>query len=340
MSSLVSPVPPLEAPHAGPALFVLIKGYNMGSLWLAQAFSAKKGHALAFEYEHCLKASSRKNRAQNGTIQLDHPNVTIDFMKKVCACGDVKAKTQSCRICPLEHATDVHTCRASGISIASMGQSFIQHVQQLRGVDPSISLVGLVRTNHVKHAISMLRRLCTKNSSMFNNHKISPTVSNGTMRVQPSALLARTLTVTRGHANFVEQVRLLRRDRPTHFVIYERMQQNIDREIGKLLQAVGVMHPFADLESRVSSLDRMVVKSSTEDLKQSLKNYREVEDYFGSFGESSTCFLPMLRAEGPVAFALDECAPKEAGRLEIRYAQFRGDFTCGGHCCNIRVHDM
>ena len=64
-----------------PKLFVILKGYHMGSKWFEEAFRKVGGCHFFFEYEHCLKVMARP--AEIGAAH----NLTLRYLQSSCGCS-------------------------------------------------------------------------------------------------------------------------------------------------------------------------------------------------------------------------------------------------------------
>eukprot|EP00312_Isochrysidales_sp_CCMP1244_P020191 CAMPEP_0202796950 /NCGR_PEP_ID=MMETSP1388-20130828/93164_1 /ASSEMBLY_ACC=CAM_ASM_000864 /TAXON_ID=37098 /ORGANISM="Isochrysis sp, Strain CCMP1244" /LENGTH=189 /DNA_ID=CAMNT_0049466855 /DNA_START=24 /DNA_END=589 /DNA_ORIENTATION=+ len=62
-------------------------------------------------------------------------------------------------------------CHATGVSLASFSEPHLRHLAALAALQPRLRVVVLLRTNHVKHALSLLRTECGSQNHAF----VSPT---------------------------------------------------------------------------------------------------------------------------------------------------------------------
>lgn len=183
--------PPMRAEferQAKHSVFVVVKGYHMGSLWFAEAFSRLRGCALYFEYEHCLRHgaataastanSSRPVAAANspGPVLLP-PSATQQFLHRGCACANLATARA-----PLAHCggcASGQQCRAAGISFGALGPEYLLHIRGLLQLEPRAAVIVHLRTNHIKHALSFLRTSCRQQP----NHATAATAASTTTNV-------------------------------------------------------------------------------------------------------------------------------------------------------------
>mmetsp|Transcript_36826 Transcript_36826/g.86006 ORF Transcript_36826/g.86006 Transcript_36826/m.86006 type:complete len:361 (-) Transcript_36826:416-1498(-) len=291
-----------------PAAFIMLKGYHMGSLWLAQTFNSVPGCALFFEYEHCLRKLSPSRmqaaylpRNKKASItQLASPNLTLRFLRTACACpvaeraSAMTAGDSMCSGCSMNEPSGANRhrtlCRATGVSLAAMGNRYTQHLHAVRILEPRVRILVQVRTNHVKHALSFLRTNCGD-----PNHSKRDKRAKMMMRVPAALLLARTRQISREQRRVVEVATQLANGSITRYVMYEAMQRDMAGEVAAILEAVGAPPLPPGWSSTIPSSQ---VKSGAEDVSRSVSNYEELERAF----RFSECLHAMLVAREPQTF--------------------------------------
>mmetsp|Transcript_12375 Transcript_12375/g.26770 ORF Transcript_12375/g.26770 Transcript_12375/m.26770 type:complete len:241 (-) Transcript_12375:3-725(-) len=226
--------PPTPMPHA---MFVMIKGYHLGSLWLAEAFSRIDGCALYFEYEHCMRKlvpawqQPRREATKGQPRTIVGANATLNYLRTSCTCSSSVDKLRQCTGCQNQPGSG-SVCVAAGISLGATGEAFIQHIVQLRVLEPKIHLLVQVRSNHVKHAISFLRTGCGSPNHQYKTN-IRPR-----MYIPPAVLLERTRVVASVQYKMVQLVEALAKGAVAYTLVYEAMQGDLHAEIAAILRAV------------------------------------------------------------------------------------------------------
>ena len=286
-----------------PAPFVVVKGYHMGSKWFSTALNGVAGAAFFFEYEHCL----RKLAPQPGG--LTGPEATLRYLRSSCGCADRclgcnssvpdlarpdDSGAHNARNARLHAAGKEYErhCMATGVSFAALGANYMSHLGAIRQLEPRLSIVLHVRSNHVKHGLSFLRVSCPE---QVNHAKVSAATVR--MRVPADVLLALAVSTARAQAKVAEDARSAAGGRVAFTLVYEAMQLDLDGEIRKLLLAIGV--PAAAAAVRVPTL----IKAGGEDMREALANFDEVGRHFRPL----PCLHSMLVARGPTVFEMHAC---------------------------------
>lgn len=336
MSGSIAGAPPVvPAPHRQ---FIVLKGYHMGSKWFSQTLNALPGAAFYFEYEHCLRSlgrSANKTAKPSGgperaavPASLASPGVTLHYLRTACNCAN------SCNGCHGD-TTTAAKCLATGISFGALGSAYVDHVRAVLQHAPHTAIVAHVRTNHLKHAFSFFRTTCggevnhlradgrpdrgrrLGNSVSLHHHRMAR------LRVPPPLLLLRALHAAEEQRRILSTASTLGGARGTaRVVLYEAMQRNVSAELHELLVAIGVAPHLvtaaaAAAEARgkpvvagaPSSMPAELVKAGAENLADGLANFGEVESYLRPW----PCLSGMLRADGPMLFAVDACAAELDG---------------------------
>lgn len=186
------------------ALFVVLKGYHMGSKWFEEAFSSVSLRGFQFEFEHCLRHSLPREAIRYSA------NFTLQFLRTSCGCENRK----SCSWCSQPPATLVNSskslikrqpelqptpasqCVASGVSFAVISSEYIEHITSLLAMEPAISVVLHVRSNIVKQAVSMLRVHC---EGQVNHLSASwaNSYTRASMHIRPAVLIQKVFAVAK-----------------------------------------------------------------------------------------------------------------------------------------------
>jgi len=270
--------------------FVMVKGYHMGSYWLAEAFSKAPGCALYFEYEHCLRRGM--------PTCCPSPNLTLGYLQRGCSCSTARRHvgSDSCSGCseyPLEGG-----CRATGVQLGALGPVYITHIRQMQVQSPSLQIVFLARSNLVKHAVSFLRTSCGGTNHLtaaaHAKHHSGEWIS-----IPPPQLLHNIRTNSHAQQQVAEHARALAGGEPAYTLIYESAQRDLVGEISNLLRAIGAR----PLPVGWNGVAGVIIKAGGDTLTTALSNYAELEEAL----RPASCLHRMLTAAGPVGFGLDEC---------------------------------
>lgn len=323
------------------ASFVVVKGYHMGSKWFADAFNHIHGAAFFFEYEHCLRKLAPQPHVLAG------PETTLGYLRHGCGCAESCHGCRAGELPPVQpavpgggahraRASRVHAaesahakhCLATGVSFGALGASYVAHLGAMLRLEPRLSIVLHVRSNHVKHGLSFLRVTCPSQP----NHATAATAAHR-MRMPPALLLARSVTAARSQAKVSEQAASLAGGRVAYTVVYEAMQRDLDGEMRRLLGAIGAPPAAQGSVVRGGSL----VKAGSDDLAEVLANFGEVEQHLRSL----PCLHSMLVARGPVAFEADACREEigsfsEAVASEVAATRASGRLELNASDCNVR----
>jgi len=368
--------------------FVLFKGYHMGSLWLAERFSAMPGCALAFEYERCLRKKGEMRGGPNETadglrrlpagvesvpirvrglatsVELAQPSMTVRYLETTCGCDR--------RLNPNADKRETHTlsaagqlvpsaaagagrdgtfcfgcepgpaapCRATGVSLASFSEPHLRHLAALAALQPRLRVVVLLRTNHVKHALSLLRTECGSQNHAFvspthasvsQTHAFvaarpSPRASSSAsgkprlvMRVPPHLLLFKTRLAGLANQRIAQVAENFAHSTGrgvTRYVAYEAMQLDMAGVLRDLLAALGA----PPLERwQAARREAVQVKAGSENVSAAVSNFGELEAALRVSG----CHRAMLLADRPIVFSPGGCSP-DALPLALRELGARG----------------
>ena len=300
---MASPLAPAH-PH-----FVMLKGYHVGSKWIAQTFSRVPGCALFFEYEHCL-------RGLNNGACCEGPELTLEYLANGCACSELSdvifvTDEHTCRGCPTKVPVQ-HGCRATGVQMGALGSPYRDHLRKLQAISPSVRFVVLARSNSVKHAVSFLRVSCgganhkdarTDGQAGPGKHVLPSPVHSKELgswiSVPPPVLIGAARSLYMNQKSIRTLGGQLSAGSPAYTLVYEAFQTDVVREITNLLKAIGA----AELPKGWVGSAGLIVKAGADDLHLGLSNFAELKQAL----QSTPCVGRMLAAIGPVEFGLDEC---------------------------------
>ncbi|KAL1504907.1 hypothetical protein AB1Y20_008675 [Prymnesium parvum] len=254
------------------ALFVVVKGYHVGSKWFEEAFNQVEGGHFRFEFEHCLKAVSK---------EVDTPsslNLTLRYLRSSCGC-DTMPSCAGCVATPLpppEHSStdgahrkrsheaalgraaeqqpqqnSSRGCRASGVSFAASSDQYTRLLAKVLGMAPSVRMVVHLRSNHVKHALSFLRHSCPGQQNHLASSDVARLGSAPShplrLRIPPALFLSKAFTVAQQQLLLVDRAKRASEGRIAYTLVYEAMQQDLVGEIERLLLAIGATLPAKKL---------------------------------------------------------------------------------------------
>mmetsp|Transcript_28896 Transcript_28896/g.88599 ORF Transcript_28896/g.88599 Transcript_28896/m.88599 type:complete len:271 (-) Transcript_28896:2323-3135(-) len=234
-----------------------------------------------------------------------HPaETTLQYLRRGCACGPAKAMqiaaatVARCHGC-LNNSLPPTGCRAVGMSFVMPGKPIIAHLRQVGELSPELQVVLLLRTNHVKHAVSHFRTACGGSNHLIQSWKREGGKS-GRIKV-PFSWFARGLYVIhRQHEYLISAAKSLAGKRGVAFTItYEEMQLDLSAHILKLLLAIGAVPPLDGWTGASSRL----IKVGTEDMQQTLSNFHEIDAALSP----KPCLHRMFVSRTPVVFDLDAC---------------------------------
>lgn len=341
-STAAAPPPqPKRRPGEGVegALFIVVKGYHMGSKWFATEFRKAKGCNFHFEYERCLRVRPASRSGQShrtdqtkaqvlvpGTMVPGAANQTVRYLEHVCGCrsyisclgcqhwpppspprpspppmptilpppvslappprasfhagravseaGEAGERALAVADGGAGEALARERCRASGISIASLSPMWVAHLRAVMRVRPAVRVVVQVRSNHVKHALSLLRTSCEGQPNHIQPGRTRITrVVRARLHVPPALLLAKAVMASRQQQLLMEHAAVASGGRVAYHLLYERMQADLAGEVRNVLRAVGAPR-WADVELPRTRVD--MVKAGAEDARSVLVNYGEV----------------------------------------------------------------
>ena len=296
--------------------FVVVKGYHMGSKWFEGAFGAVPGCSFFFEFEHCLRDA--KIRQLYGppppSTDLAPPEATLHYLRSSCGCGVGSAPARP----PKEYTRRGNRCaggcpnaslarppcRASGVSFGAIGGAHATHLRSLVALEPRLTVLAMVRTNRIKHAVSFLRTSC---HGELNHATTSRAVRR--LVVPTEALLLRARTSQKSQTKVLQMARELGRRPVAHVIVYEEMQRDLAAELARILRAVGAAPPAATAVAAKGALAEAatskgtLVKAGSDDLGAQVANFDALEAEL----RAAPCLHAMLVAREPVAFGLDGC---------------------------------
>ena len=309
------------------AIFIVAKGYHMGSKWFEETFNRLPGCAFMFEFEHCLRHAGRQTVQQaplSGSV-LAPPNYTLRFLQHGCRCSWSCAPDETCQgtnhgnrsdsssssgqhahhsmletAVPLASTHGSH-CRAVGVSFGALGPTYISHLQALIRLEPRVAVVVHVRSNHIKHGLSFLRTSCQGEKNHVVGATSAPLAKHTARMYVPAPLLVlRALLAARAQDKVLRDANEIRGERKLAYVVrYEAMQRDIGAEMGALLRALGAPASHANPPQSAVAL----VKAGSDFAGDMLTNMAQLEAQLLSL----PCLLSMLVARGPVAFELRAC---------------------------------
>lgn len=317
------------------AIFIVAKGYHMGSKWFEETFNRLPGCAFMFEFEHCLRHAGRQTvqQAESGFLAplsgsvLAPPNYTLRFLQHGCRCSWSCAPDETCQgtnhgnrsdsssssgqhahhsmletavPAPLASTHGSH-CRAVGVSFGALGPTYISHLQALIRLEPRVAVVVHVRSNHIKHGLSFLRTSCQGEKNHVVGATSAPLAKHTARMYVPAPLLVlRALLAARAQDKVLRDANEIRGERKLAYVVrYEAMQRDIGAEMGALLRALGAPASHANPPQSAVAL----VKAGSDFAGDMLTNMAQLEAQLLSL----PCLLSMLVARGPVAFELRAC---------------------------------
>ena len=299
--------------------FVVVKGYHMGSKWFEGAFGAVPGCSFFFEFEHCLRDA--KIRQLYGppppSTDLAPPEATLHYLRSSCGCGvgsaarppkEYTRRGNRCAGgCP-NASLARPPCRASGVSFGAIGGAHATHLRSLVALEPRLTVLAMVRTNRIKHAVSFLRTSC---HGELNHATTSRAVRR--LVVPTEALLLRARTSQKSQTKVLQMARELGRRPVAHVIVYEEMQRDLAAELARILRAVGAAPPAATAVAAKGALAEAatskgtLVKAGSDDLGAQVANFDALEAEL----RAAPCLHAMLVAREPVAFGLDGCPTDE-----------------------------
>ena len=263
----------MAAGHQGGHAFIVLKGYHMGSKWFSEAFNALPGGAFYFEFEHCLRALGRASDPSSSSAPpIAPPAVTLQYLRSGCGCTDNCTACQNINVTVPPPLSPPQRCLATGVSFGALGGPYVSHVRAVRELDPRVSIVAHVRTNHLKHALSFLRTTCDgeanhlflkppspkgSSASSHDHHghshrhsrrRLSTSSGVGSARhaarlhVPPPLLLLRAVHAAQEQQRILSTAHGLapKGEQAQHVLVYETMQLDLAGSLKALLVALGV----------------------------------------------------------------------------------------------------
>ena len=314
----------------------------MGSKWFAESVNALPEAAFMFEFEHCLRSLGR------GTADgIAAPGATLHYLRHACDCpescdascnsssGDEGARdhhriraglsTRSPSLYTINGSRHLakRRCQSVGISLGALGPAYISHIEALLRLEPQVSIVVHVRSNHVKHALSFIRTSCDGEMNHVTSQDLAKHASiraTSKLYVPPPLLLLHVLRVAEAQSRVLKDADHVRRGKMLHIIRYEAMQLDMHSELSGLMLAIagdtGELHRTAGIaradapgigraEEFNASTGRVdtLVKAGAEDVADMLSNAKEIEEYFRPL----PCLHSMLTTRTPLIFSLDAC---------------------------------
>ena len=224
----------------------------------------------------------------------------MHYLRSSCGCGVVSAArppkeytrrgNRCAGGCP--NATLARPpCRASGVSFGAIGGAHATHLRSLVALEPRLTVLAMVRTNRIKHAVSFLRTSC---HGELNHATTSRAVRR--LVVPTEALLLRARTSQKSQTKVLQMARELGRRPVAHVIVYEEMQRDLAAELARILRA-SASAPLA------ATSKGTLVKAGSDDLGAQVANFDALEAEL----RAAPCLHAMLVAREPVAFGLDGC---------------------------------
>ena len=303
--------------------FVVLKQGHAGSLWFHSLLNQQPGVLSYFEFDGCGggdggggggdSESDAKKEAWLST-SVEHvlargccePPACATFGQAAFAPPDATSPSSFAYACMRRELCSGRCpprpapgCVAVGLQrkLNSLALRLLQPLFASPAPRP-VRLVLLVRDNAVKHAFSELRTRCHSNvANHVQNASMLALALATTVRVgiPPPLLFGRAAMQLESRVEQVSAATALgrRAGRPTHVVVYERMQLDATREMGRLFGALDLARGF-----NRSAVASPLLKATSERLSRSLANFSAHERLFSGW----PCLHAMLVSAEPTTF--------------------------------------
>lgn len=213
-------------------------------------------------------------------------------------------------------------CIASGVSFGSLGPTYLTYTLKIIHAAPKVKLVTHTRSNHVKHGLSHLRTTCPREKNHLFLDTASTHGKHTRLYVPPMLLWWRATQSAKAQEEVLHRANSI--DVPVVYnLVYEALQADLPGEMNRLLLAVGALPP--SMEQLSQSLYSPLAKASSEDLRDMLVNFDEIEAKFSTL--SATCLHRMLIDPGHAVFPPGGCPGVLQLQEELRQYQQHAEAT-------------
>lgn len=298
--------------------FVVLKQGHAGSLWFHSLLNQQPGVLSYFEFDGCGSGdgdgggdgeSDAKKEAWLST-SIEHvlargccePPACATFGQAAFAPPDATSPSSFAYACMRRELCSGRCPPRPAPGCVAVGLQRKLNSLALRLLQPlfaspkprPVRLVLLVRDNAVKHAFSELRTRC---HSHVANHVQNASMLATTVRVgiPPPILFGRAAMQLESRVEQVSSAMALGRrlGRPTHVIVYERMQLDAALEMERLFGALDLASSF-----NRSAVASPLLKATSERLSRSLANFSAHERLFSGW----PCLHEMLVSAEPRTF--------------------------------------